>query len=415
MTRLLIGLLGLDVAAVCLYIFILTRLDRHRADKHSAERVTQFYFIGLLCLVPMLLLYSIGYSVGSQFWTGIEHVDDWLENFFLVGPIEEFSKFIVFFLFALRLKSIKEPLDGMLQAAAVALAYASVENLLYGADYGVEVMLIRSVLAIVGHMIYSSIWGFAASAAIYARSATGGKLSYGRIFYSLIPAAFVHGLYNFLLDLNHFELAMGLDVLVLIIAVIIYKAMTEESPYKKHPMAEYRKAIRRIRKGLALNPKSYLLNRRMALYMLYAGRYASALGYFRRCVRLKPLDRGMKSFKGFAYMLTGDMEKGRRNLREASSYIGPTGRGKLRRMVKRCVSDPGARDKLLAELRLCRVEGRYYGRPRVVRTPGRKPHRGPVGVIAVPRYRVVNRAGEPYRKVLGEKTEVLRALMRRSN
>ncbi len=415
MPRLLISLLCIDVAAVCLYIFVLTSLDRYRADKKSAERVTQFYFIGLLCLVPMLLLYFIGYSVGDRLWTGIEHVDDWIENFFLVGPIEEFSKFIVFFFFALRLKSIKEPLDGMLQAAAVALAYASVENLIYGADYGVEVMLIRSVLGIVGHMVYSSIWGFAASVSIYSRSAAGGRLAYGRIFYSLIPAAFVHGLYNFLLDLNHFELAIALDVLVLTIAVVIFKAMAEESPYKKHPMAEYRKAIRRIRQGLVLNPGSYLLNRRMALYMLYAGRYASALEHFRRCVRLKPLDRSMKSFKGFAYMLTGDTEKGRRMLREAYSYIGPTGRGNLRRMVKRFVSDPTARDRLLEELRLCRKQGRYYGRARVVRTPRRRPRRGPVGVIAMPRSRVVNRAGQPYRKVLGEKTEQLRALLQRSN
>jgi RsiW-degrading membrane proteinase PrsW (M82 family) len=413
--RLLFSLLAIDVVAVCLYITVLTRLDRYRADKRSAEKVVLFYFLGLLCLVPMLLLYHIGYALSYGLWTGVELVDAWIEDFFLVGPIEEFSKFIVFFVFALRLKSIKEPLDGMLQAAAVALAYASVENLLYGADYGVEVMLVRSVLAIVGHMIYSSIWGFAASVSIYGRSVRGGRIAYGRIFYSLIPAAFVHGLYNYLLDLNRFWLATALDLLVLVAAVVIYKAMAEDSPYKKHPVAEYRKAIHRIRHGLALNPKSYLLNRRMALYMVYAGRYAAALVHFKRCVRIRPLDRGMKSFKAFAYMLTGDVEKGRRNLREACARIGPKGRANLERMVRRFVSDPDARERLLAELRLCDMHGRHYGRPRVFRTPKRRPHRGPVNVVKVTRYRHANRAGKSYSSILREKSEELRALVSRLN
>ena len=46
----------------------------------------------------------------------------------------------------------------MLQAAAVALAFASVENVTYGVIYGLGILLERSLMTTLGHMIYSTLW-----------------------------------------------------------------------------------------------------------------------------------------------------------------------------------------------------------------------------------------------------------------
>ena len=376
--------------------------------------MVQFFFLGLLSIVPVKILYFVSMIVEFFVWTDNYYLDSAIHNFLIVGPIEEFSKFIIFFFFCLKLRSIKEPGDGILQAAAVALAFAAVENLYYGMDYGVETMLERSVLTIVGHMVYSSIWSCAFAIVVYSRHGGSGRLRFGIAFRAIVPAAFVHGLYNFLLDLGHVDLALALDVLVLIVAVVIYRIMLEESPYKKLPVAEYRRAIRRLRLGLIAHPKSYLLNRRMAFYQLYAGNYATALEHFKRCVLYKPLNRFMKCFKGLTLLLLGNLFKGRTHLREAFAYLGPNGRVTLRRMVRRFVADEDSRSMLLQELRACEIQGRHYGRNKIVRVGGRPRRRSPVPTRVVHRPRVVDRSGRSYSNILQEKNRELREALKQA-
>ena len=404
----------IDVAAVVLYILLLTRLDRHRVDKQSTDRILQFYILGLLSIIPVSILYLFGLPIEYIMMTGNYYVDSAVENFLFVGPIEEFSKFIIFLLFSLRLRSIIEPGDGILQAAAVALAFASLENLKYGSIYGVELMLKRSVLSIIGHMVYSSIWACAFSIVVYGQLKKEGKLRLKIALYAVLPAAFIHGLYNFLLDLDLMELAIVLDILVLLVAIVIYRIMIEESPYKKMPMAEYKIAIRRIRRGLEVHPRSYLLNRRMAIYQLYGGNYAAALKYFKQCVLLKPLNRFMKCFKGFALMLTGDMSKGRRHFREAFAYLGSIGRAKVKRMVKRCLVDSGAKQILLQELLLCETQARSFGRETTARMGKREKSRTRAATQVVYRSRAVNRAGRSYSNILQERSRELREALKQA-
>ena len=85
----------------------------------------------------------------------------------IVAPIfEEFLKFMVVYLFIFRLKEFDEPMDGIIYAVSVALGFASIENAfyMYNAHKNNVVeftFVVRSLLTVPGHALFSSIWGYA--------------------------------------------------------------------------------------------------------------------------------------------------------------------------------------------------------------------------------------------------------------
>ncbi len=427
---LVLALVVLDIAAVCLYVFLLTRMDRYRMDKESATLIMRFYFIGLLSNITVWALYlTVGRAIAGLFWALMEgpgfYVGSFVEQFFIVGPVEETAKFLVFFLFSSWLRTIKEPVDGILQAAAVGLAFASVENMEYALHLGVSNMLVRSVLCILGHMTLSAMWGFACSKVVYHRLMRNGRPQAEIILKAIALAAATHGTYNFLLDLGRFDLAVMLIVFALAGVILLYGRMIEESPYRAMPRWRYREAIRTVRAALASNPRNFVLNRRLALYLLYGGAYREALGRFERCRALRPRNPYMRCFCGLVRLLSGGTEearaKGRTVFREAFERIDAAGRRKLWRTIRRWLPKDESRNLLLREMEACgyqdpsRLERRRYNIPAPVGTVARRTtprRRYRPATQTVYRSRAIDRSGKPYRQVLAEKTEELRAALK---
>lgn len=193
----ILGILIFDFIAVVLWIFFLTRLDPNRKDKKSVSRHIKFFLAGLLCVIPTLLLYQI--LIFNYIDSGSWVLDSMIEQFLIVGPVEEFSKLIIFFLFSRKLKSTREPIDVILQAGAVALAFATVENIFYGFFVHPDILFFRWLLCTAGHLACSSIWGFYCIAVYYGNNSNSNnknRHNYLLIIFSIFPAAFLHGLYN---------------------------------------------------------------------------------------------------------------------------------------------------------------------------------------------------------------------------
>lgn len=115
--------------------------------------------------------------------------------FLVIGPCEELAKFLAVRLFVYRHKEFDEPLDGIIYSAAAALGFASLENVLYVFDWRTThlnwtALGVRSLLALPGHVIFSTTWGYALG-----RQKFDAKY---RVWPMLILAAALHGLYDFL-------------------------------------------------------------------------------------------------------------------------------------------------------------------------------------------------------------------------
>ena len=110
----------------------------------------------------------------------------------VIGPIEEFAKLLPFLLVIIRFKEFDEPLDGIIYASFIALGYAAIENLQYVQMATTFEAAARSFAGPVVHMVFASIWGYYIGRAWLC----GRPFAWVAIF-SWLVAAFIHGVYDF--------------------------------------------------------------------------------------------------------------------------------------------------------------------------------------------------------------------------
>ncbi len=149
--------------------------------------------------------------------------------FLVIGPCEELAKFAAVRLFVYRNKEFNEPLDGIIYASAAALGFASLENVLYVIDWHTGhvqwgALGIRSLLALPGHVIFATTWGYAL-----------GRQKFDpayRVWPMVALAALLHGLYDFLLMYRPTQplilLYMSLMVPIIVRQIRLLRA---ESPF----------------------------------------------------------------------------------------------------------------------------------------------------------------------------------------
>jgi RsiW-degrading membrane proteinase PrsW (M82 family) len=108
------------------WIVLLLAADPYRREKGSTRSLLVSFLWGLSSIVVVMVLYAAAPNLAARIRS--ERLAELVDEVLVVGPVEEFSKFIVFFLICRRLRPVQEPLDGMLHAAMVALAFSAVEN-----------------------------------------------------------------------------------------------------------------------------------------------------------------------------------------------------------------------------------------------------------------------------------------------
>lgn len=273
----------ITVIAAVSWSLVLKRLDTARDLKKNKRYLRMFFGFGILSIPLVLILSGIVEPILRPFTGG----STLIEQIFLVGLVEETGKFLVFFLIAGSSAAIREPRDGVLHAASVGLAFAVVENVVYSV-YGIDTLLLRSVLTTTGHMSYASIWGAAAGVYLYNRRAPGTGYSFSIVIGAVITSALIHGLYNSFLDAGIPALALILDAGSLFLALKILSYMKQTSPFAHIPLSRYREAIPLLNAALASNPNNFYIHKRLALYCIRAGRDQEAAACLQRARVIEP-------------------------------------------------------------------------------------------------------------------------------
>ena len=142
-------------------------------------------------------------------------------NMLVVGPIEEYGKYLVVKRWALRHPAFNEPLDGIVYAAAAALGFAALENFFYLLDNGAWLILIRGPLSTLDHVFFSALWGYALGmASVQTDPHEASKL----VRNGLIMASLGHGFSNTLLLAASSESALVWSpLLAILFAVFLYR------------------------------------------------------------------------------------------------------------------------------------------------------------------------------------------------
>jgi RsiW-degrading membrane proteinase PrsW (M82 family) len=209
---LLIVALGLAPGLFWLFFF----LRKDRLEPEPARYVIGMYFWGLLPAIAALLVQ-----------TPLSCLLPWFLMPILVAPVtEELFKFF-FLVWALRLfsgfrKEFDEPMDGIVYAAAVALGFASLENIGYLAiaslqDRLTTVFVLRALLSVPAHVLFSGMWGYALGMSRCAALKRDKKED--SLLWGVILAVFFHGIFNGLAYLD----TLYTSILLLLAVILFWK------------------------------------------------------------------------------------------------------------------------------------------------------------------------------------------------
>ncbi|NIS72464.1 MAG: PrsW family intramembrane metalloprotease [Proteobacteria bacterium] len=191
----------------------------YRKDKLEPEPKLLFvrtFFLGMLAALFVVLL-EVPFSG--------------LLLIVIAAPIiEEYAKYFVVRRTIYKNVEFDEPMDGMVYAAAAALGFASAENAGYLIDaylspqealvssepvsaFGTvwTVFVLRALLSVPGHVLFSSMWGYALGWAKFKEAERGRRL----IRSGLLLAIALHGLFNFLLVIVPLG-ALGMVIFVIL-------------------------------------------------------------------------------------------------------------------------------------------------------------------------------------------------------
>lgn len=279
-----------DLLAVEFWMRLIMKIDKFRTDKNSLSTLRKLFLGGIASALFTLLLYRFTDPIADSLFSIADfEIAAFYYHLLIVGPVEEFAKFALFVFITKKLNSIHEPLDAVIQAATIAIGFAAAENFKYGMNYGLDILLLRSVVTMLGHATLSSIWGFVYGTTIANRSAVHlNRQAFPSILIALVPAAFLHGVYNYFFDLNIPGVSwfvVGIEIAVTIIILIIVLRI---SPYRSRAPMGSKEAISQHIAALKLHPESYLLRKRLAVHFMRNWEFAKAEVLLFQALTIRP-------------------------------------------------------------------------------------------------------------------------------
>jgi len=164
-------------------------------DKYDAEplhMVVRMFLLGFLVVLPITIVQQgLLRAFGDN---------PYLFAFGISSGVEEAFKWFVLFHFIYNHTEFDEPYDGILYAVAVALGFATLENIMYAfqlkASFGA--LLLRGLLPVSGHAMFGVVMGYYMGRAKFANPSQRKKF----LLLSLLMPLLWHGVYDIILNLS---------------------------------------------------------------------------------------------------------------------------------------------------------------------------------------------------------------------
>jgi RsiW-degrading membrane proteinase PrsW (M82 family) len=170
---LLIALAVAPGVAVCLFIYSLQRLG-----KESMRYLVISFLLGAAATLPALAVQLLFEDVRNDPW----HHSIWSYLWYAFGVValsEEGSKFLVLRGYAYPKKVFREPFDGVIYGVMIGMGFATVENIEYIRQFGLETGVSRFFLAIPAHASFAVLMGYPVGRAKFAPSGRRTKKALG--------------------------------------------------------------------------------------------------------------------------------------------------------------------------------------------------------------------------------------------
>lgn len=159
---------------------------RDQYDSEPVRVVFRAFILGVAVTFPVMFLQYV-IEVETDFSNTL------IQSFLAYGLLEEFFKWFILYFFIFHLVEFDEPYDGIVYGAAVSLGFATLENVLYLAVYGLDAAVGRALLPVSSHALFGVVMGY------YIGKAKFHMNKNLFIFISLILPILLHTTYDFIL------------------------------------------------------------------------------------------------------------------------------------------------------------------------------------------------------------------------
>jgi protease PrsW len=197
--------------AIAIYIYL---KDRH--EREPIKLLLMSFFYGVLStIITLLISWPLTKSVSID-PTSI--TDQFINAFFLVALVEEFSKFLFVRFILYNNKNFNEPFDGIVYALMVSMGFATLENVLYTFQYGVTTGVLRMFTAVPAHATFGILMGYFLGLAKFTHRR---ELYYASL--ALLVATLFHGAYDYFWFINYVPGVWIGAIVSLFVGVILSK------------------------------------------------------------------------------------------------------------------------------------------------------------------------------------------------
>lgn len=189
----------MNLIAIALAPIFVIIIYIYSKDKYEKEPKKLLFYNFLFGAIVSVLITSILYIIADKYIPLEDEYsvrEQFIKAFFIVGFIEEFSKYIIVRYYAQPKAAFNEPFDGIIYAVMVSMGFAAVENIFYVIEGGIQVGVLRALTAVPAHATFAIIMGYFMGKA---------KFSKRKVMWNLIglfAAMVFHGTYDFFLFIN---------------------------------------------------------------------------------------------------------------------------------------------------------------------------------------------------------------------
>ncbi|MCO5232434.1 MAG: PrsW family intramembrane metalloprotease [Chitinophagales bacterium] len=223
-----LGLIILALAPIVAVIWYIYHKDKYEHEPWSFLFLA--FLLGVACAAVAPLISNNLHWLPDAY-SG-RQMEIFLSAFVLAALVEETCKFICLRYIIYYRNPFNEPIDGIVYAVMIGMGFASLENLYFVLDGGVQTAIIRMFTAIPAHANFGIVMGYYTGKAKYIP-----KKNIEYSLKALLIPIFLHGIYNYLLLQDNYPyLGIG-AILGLAVSFHYTKKMIKEqqdaSPFKK--------------------------------------------------------------------------------------------------------------------------------------------------------------------------------------
>ncbi|MFV9550727.1 PrsW family intramembrane metalloprotease [Algibacter sp. PT7-4] len=188
------NLFFLALAPVCVIILYIYFKDKY--EKEPRRLLLYNFLLGAIVsiIITSILYYVFDIVLPLTIKTSI--LEQFIKAFFVVGLIEEFSKYVIIRYFAQPNKAFNERFDGIVYAVMVSMGFAATENIFYVIEGGYATALARAFTAVPAHATFGILMGYYMGKAKFSNNRVGLNL------FGLFLAILFHGAYDFFLFID---------------------------------------------------------------------------------------------------------------------------------------------------------------------------------------------------------------------